>query len=131
MSRDVIADFLTVLRNGVTTSKSSVTTTYSKLRFAVAQILKQEGYINDVVVVEEENSFKKLKVILKYVDGESVIHEIVRVSKPSRRVYTPVDGIKPVIGGLGISILTTNKGVMTHLAAKAQRVGGELICTVW
>lgn len=130
MSRDVIADFLTVLRNGVTKSKSSVTTTYSKLRFEVAQILKQEGYVSDVIALEQDGS-KMLQVVLKYVGGESVIHEIVRVSKPSCRIYTPVDRIKPVIGGLGISILTTNKGVMTHLTAKAQRVGGELICTVW
>ena len=94
------------------------------MRFEVAQILKQEGYVADVVVLEE-NNFKMLHVVLKYVAGESVIHEIVRISKPSRRVYTAVDRIKPVIGGLGVSILTTNKGVMTHLSAREHRVGGD------
>lgn len=74
---------------------------------------------------------KKLKVVLKYVDGEAVIHEIQRVSKPGRRVYAGNKEIKPVIGQLGISILTTSHGVMAHQKAKKLSVGGEVICTVW
>ncbi|MBP9765063.1 30S ribosomal protein S8 [Candidatus Babeliales bacterium] len=130
MSKDVIADFLTVLRNGVARSKSYVTIDYSNLRFEIAKILKQEGYVTDVVVNDQEDQ-KTLKVVLKYVDGESVIHEITRISKPSRRIYKSVDKLKPVIGGLGVNILTTSKGLMTDKAAQKQRVGGELICTVW
>ena len=69
--------------------------------------------------------------MLKFVDGESVIHEITRISKPSRRVYTSMHAVKPVIGGLGISILSTNKGIISHKKAKELNVGGEVICTVW
>ncbi len=130
MSKDVIADFLTIIRNGVSRSKSSVVIGYSKLRYEIAQILKQEGFVSDVVL-EENESGSTIKVVLKYVEGESAIHEIVRVSKPSRRVYTSIERIKPVIGGLGVNILTTSKGVMTDKTARQNRVGGELICTIW
>ena len=130
MSKDVIADFLTIIRNGVSRSKPDVMIGYSKLRYEIAQILKQEGFVSDVVLEEKENE-QSIKIVLKYVQGESVIHEIVRVSKPSRRIYTSIDKIKPVIGGLGVNILTTSKGVMTDKVARQQRVGGELICTIW
>lgn len=130
MSKDVIANFLTIVRNGIARSKSYVTSDFSSFRYEIAKILKEEGYISDVLVVDQEDQ-KKLKVVLKYVDGESVIHEITRVSKPSRRIYKSVDSLKPVIGGLGVNILTTSKGIMTDKAAQKQRVGGELICTVW
>lgn len=130
MSKDVIADFLTVIRNGVARSKFSVTTHYSGIRYELARILKEEGFITDVLL-EEQGGHKQITVVLKYVGGESVIHEVKRISKPSCRVYMDIDKIKPVIGGLGISILTTSKGLMTDKAAKSQRVGGELICTVW
>ncbi|HSW76726.1 MAG TPA: 30S ribosomal protein S8 [Candidatus Saccharimonadales bacterium] len=130
MSKDVIADFLTIVRNGIERSKFSVETSYSKLRYEIAQILKEEGFVSDVLL-EEQAEQKNIKIVLKYVDGESVIHEITRVSKPSRRVYTGVDNVKPVISGLGVSILTTSKGVMTDRAARQHRVGGELICTIW
>jgi len=130
VSKDVIANFLTVLRNGIARSKSYIVTDYSSFRYEIAKILKEEGYITDVVVTDQEID-KKLKVIFKYVEGESVVHEIKRISKPSRRIYKSLDQIKPVIGGLGINILTTSRGVMTDKTAKKQRVGGELICTIW
>lgn len=130
MSKDVIADFLTILRNGIMRSKRSVTAQYSKMRYNLALILKEEGFVTDVLL-EENDGVKSVTVILKYVDGESVIHEITRVSKPSRRIYESIDKVKPVVGGLGVNILTTNKGLLTDKAAKQQRVGGELICTVW
>jgi len=130
VSKDVIANFLTMIRNGIARSKSYVTSDYSSFRYEIAKILKEEGYISDVLVVDQEDQ-KKLKVVLKYVDGESVIHEITRVSKPSRRIYRSVDNLKPVIGGLGVNILTTSKGIMTDKSAQKERVGGELICTVW
>lgn len=131
MAKDVIADFLTIIRNGVSRSKSSIVTSYSKLRYEIAQILKQEGFVSDVLLEEDKEGVQAIKVVLKYVQGESAIHEIVRVSKPSRRIYTSIDRIKPVIGGLGVNILTTSKGVMTDKSARQQRVGGELICTIW
>ena len=132
MSIDSIADFLTIIRNGVMVSKSFVTAPYSKMRHSIAQILKNEGFITDFVILNADSDAKKtLKVVLKYVDGESVIHEIQRVSKPGRRVYVGNKEIKPVIGQLGVSILTTSRGVIANKQAKKLSVGGEVICTVW
>ena len=132
MSVDSIADFITIIRNGVMVSKSFVTAPYSKMRHSIAQILKNEGFIHDFVIVNTDSDVKKmLKVALKYVDGEAVIHHIQRISKPGRRVYVENDKIKPVIGQLGISILTTSRGVITDKKAKKLSVGGEVICTVW
>lgn len=130
MSRDSIGDFLTIIRNGIMITKPSVEAPYSKMRFAIAKILKDQGFIRDAVVEEKENK-KTLKIFLKYVDGESAIHELSRMSKPSRRFYLGVNNIKPVIGGLGISILTTDRGVIDHHQANKLGVGGEIICTVW
>lgn len=130
MSVDTIGDFLTIIRNGIMRSKRFVAAPYSKVRYDLAKLLEQEGFICSVEVTEEE-SFKTIKVILKYYQGESVIHEITRVSKPSRRVYVKSKNIKPVIGGLGVSILSTNKGLITNRASKDANVGGEFICTVW
>jgi small subunit ribosomal protein S8 len=127
---DVIADFLTIIRNGVIASKPFVVTPYSKIRVSVASILKREGLVGDVLVTKEDGH-QALKIMLKYVAGESVIHEIKRVSKSSRRIYTSIHAIKPVIGGLGVSILSTNKGIISHKKAKELNVGGEVLCTVW
>jgi small subunit ribosomal protein S8 len=132
MSVDSIADFITIIRNGVMVSKSFITAPYSKMRHSIAQILKNEGFIHDFVIVNTDSDAKKLlKVVLKYVDGEAVIHQIQRVSKPGRRVYVGSKEIKPVIGQLGVSILTTSRGVIANQKAKKLSVGGEVICTVW
>lgn len=127
---DSIANFLTIIRNGVTTSKSFIVAPFSRINHAIATILQEEGFVRDVVV-SGEGAQKSLKVVLKYVDGESVIHEIKRISTPGRRAYTNVRAIKPVIGGLGLTILSTNRGLVTHKTAKASSLGGEVICTVW
>ena len=132
MSKDSIADFITIIRNGVLVSKSSVSAPYSKMRHAIAQILKDEGFVHTVEVLNADSVTKKsLKIFLKYVGGESVIHEISRVSKPGRRAYFGSKEIKPVIGKLGISILSTNRGVIENKKAKQLNVGGEIMCTVW
>jgi small subunit ribosomal protein S8 len=133
MSIDSIGNFLTVVRNGIMASKPFVLAPCSKMNYEIARILKQEGFVADLEKIETEEKGQKLKVVLKYVDGESAIHAIDRVSKPSRRVYTGVKNIKPVIGGLGISILSTNRGIITDKQAKSEKclVGGEVICTVW
>lgn len=130
MAIDAIGDFLTIIRNGVMVSKSFVVAPASKMRLAIAKILLDEGFVRAVDMVEQDGR-SYIKIYLKYVDGESAIHEIQRISKPSRRTYTSIGEIKPVIGGLGLSILTTNRGVMSHKKAKQENVGGELICTVW
>ena len=133
MSVDTIGNFLTVIRNRVRVSGLFALGRYSKLNAGIGAILKAEGFVKDVQVIEDATGKKQLKIFLKYVDGESVIHCIDRVSKPSRRVYTKVKNLKPVIGGLGISIVSTNKGLLTDKQIKNQNgnVGGEIICTVW
>lgn len=130
MSIDTIGNFLTLIRNGVSRSKPVILAPHSNLKEEIAIILKQEGYIKDFVTTSEDN-FKNLKIILKYEQGESVIHEITRISKPGRRVYCGASEFTPVIGGLGVSILTTPKGLMTDKQAKQLNLGGEVICQVW
>ena len=130
MSIDSIGDFLTIIRNGLMASKSQVIAPYSRIKFDIATILKDEGFVRNASVIEKDG-WKKIQVVLKYVNGESVIHEIDRVSKPGRRYYTGQLDIKPVIGGLGLSILSTNRGVISNHKAKKLNVGGEVICTVW
>lgn len=130
MAKDSVGDFLTIIRNGVMRSGPFVVAPFSTLRLHVAQVLQQEGFIDGVSVIEHEGK-QLIKVVLKYVDGESVIHEIKRMSRPGRRWYAGSKMIKPVIGGLGISIVSTSQGVMTDKQAKQQAVGGEILCTVW
>jgi small subunit ribosomal protein S8 len=131
MSIDVIGNLLTIIRNGIMASKPFVIVPHSKMNSSIVQILKNEGFIRDFAEQSAEDTRKNIKIFLKYVDGESVIHEITRVSKPSLRKYAGHNKVKPVIGGLGVSILTTNKGIMTNRKAKELSVGGEVICTVW
>lgn len=131
MSIDTIGNFLTIIRNGVLTSKRSVLSPYSKIKVELASLLKQEGFIKEFHVIDKDPIKKQLQIDLKYVEGESVIHEITRESKPSRRQYTKIDQLKPIKGKLGISILSTNKGIMTDKRAKDLPVGGEVICSVW
>ena len=134
MSIDSIGNFLTIIRNAIMASKSYTMAPQSKMNAEIARILLDEGFVKAVEVVEDkETSRKKLKITLKYVDGESVIHALTRISKPSRRIYKSVKKIKPVIGGLGISILSTSRGIVTDKQAKSQDmfVGGEVLCSVW
>ncbi|RTL05961.1 30S ribosomal protein S8 [Candidatus Dependentiae bacterium] len=131
MSIDCIGNFLTIIRNATRVSKTFVLVPHSSMRYAIALLLKQEGFVKDVSVEELGNNKKNIKVALKYVGGESVIHEIKRVSTPGCRMYSSIANVKPVIGGIGISILTTSRGVLTHKQAKKLNVGGEVLCTVW
>lgn len=130
MSVDTIGDFLTIIRNGIKASRPFVKAPYSNLKFQIATILKDEGFIRDVVV-EGEGAIRDIKVLLKYVGGEAVVHNIKRMSKPGRRLYEGYRTVKPVIGGLGISIMTTSQGIMTDKKARELALGGEVICTVW
>ena len=131
MSMDTIGNFLTIIRNGVLTSKRSVLVPHSNIKMEIAALLKHEGFIRDFQIIDEDSIKKQLKIELKYVDGESVIHEIQRESTPGKRKYTKISQIKPIKGKLGISILSTNKGIMTDKRAKELPVGGEVICSVW
>lgn len=131
MSIDVIGNFLTIVRNATMVSKPSVIVDYSRMRHDIANILLREGFIKDVVVEDIGAGKKKMKLTLKYVRGESVIHEITRISTPGRRVYLGIGEVRPVIGGLGLTILSTNRGVVSHKQAKQFGAGGEILCTVW
>lgn len=127
---DSIADMLTRIRNGLHARHQRADMPASKLKIELARILKEEGYIANFKIAEEGKK-KVLKVFLRYdAEGESVISNIQRVSKPGRRVYIGAAEIPKVLGGLGINILTTPRGVMTGKSARKNRVGGELLCTV-
>ena len=129
-STDPIADMLTRIRNGLHARHQRADMPASKLKVELARILKEEGYITNFKIAEEGKK-KVLKVFLRYdAEGESVITNIDRVSKPGRRVYVGASEITKVLGGLGINILTTPRGVMTGKSARKARVGGELLCTV-
>jgi len=133
---DPIADMLTRIRNGLMSNHAVVAMPSSKLKAEIARILKEEGYIADFEVAEgAKPSHKTLRIQLKYV-GEHrtkkpVITELHRVSKPGRRVYTQKRDIPWILSGMGISILSTPKGVMTGQAARKNGVGGEILCKVW
>lgn len=128
---DMIGNFLTIIRNAIAVSKRSVEVPHSRMREAIAAVLKLEGFIRDYEVSVNEDNHKRLTVQLKYLNGESAIHELKRISKPGLRRYAGSNNIEPVISGLGISVLTTNRGVITDKQARKMAVGGEIICQVW
>ena len=128
---DPIADMLTRLRNAMQARHPKVDVPASKLKGEIARILKEEGYIANYKVAEEEGK-RTIKIYLKYSDESSpVISKIQRVSRPGRRVYVGSKEIPRVLGGMGINILTTPRGVMTGRNAHRNRVGGEILCEIW
>ncbi len=128
---DPLGDMLTRIRNAQMRRKSRVLTPGSKLRARVLDVLKAEGYIRDYMTTEYPNGRTEFEIELKYFEGEPVIREIARVSKPGRRVYSGVDGVPRVANGLGITIISTPKGVMADHDARDNNVGGEVLCTVF
>lgn len=131
MMTDPIADMLTRIRNAVQVERSFVEMPTSKVKEGIAAALQREGYIWDYEVVDGQPS-KTLRINLKYGQaGEKVITKLVRESKPGRRVYVGVDQIPKVLGGMGTAVLSTTKGIMSSREARKDRVGGELICTIY
>jgi small subunit ribosomal protein S8 len=128
---DPIGDMITRIRNAQMRAKSKVSMPGSKQRERVAEVLKAEGYIRGYASVAHVNGRNELEIELKYFDGEPVIREIERVSKPGRRVYVSVKTLPRVNNGLGVAILSTPKGVMADHAAREANVGGEILCTVF
>lgn len=126
---DPIADMLTRIRNAQSVDKAVVTMPSSKLKTAIAQVLKDEGYI-DGFVVRADGGKSELEIALKYYAGRPVIERIERVSRPGLRIYKGRDAIPHVMNGLGVAIVTTPKGVMTDRKARASGVGGEVLCYV-
>ena len=130
MSKDVIADFLTVLRNGVARSKPSVTIDYSNFRYEIAKILKQEGFVTEVLVNDGDDC-RILKVVLKYDEtSKPVIANLKRVSKPGLRVYLKSKRLPKVLDGAGVAIVSTSKGLLSDRKARKEKVGGEVLCYV-
>jgi len=129
---DPIADLLTRIRNGQMAKHDKVDMPFSKLKYRVVGILKEEGYIKNYKEIDVKGAFPMIRVYLKYApNGKPLINGLKRVSKPGRRVYSGADDLPSVLRGLGISILTTNKGVMTSQQAKKEGIGGEVLCSVW
>ena len=128
---DPLGDMLTRIRNAAGRRKSTVTTPSSKLRARVLDVMQAEGYIRGYSEVSYDNGKSEINIELKYYEGAPVIREIARVSKPGRRVYVSVKSIPQVANGLGISILSTPKGVMADHEAREQNVGGEVLCRIF
>ena len=127
--QDPIADMLTRIRNSQKANHVQVTFSASKLKEQILKVLKEEGYIADYKLETADNQFKTLTAILKYYRGKPVIERLKRISKPGLRIYKSYEDLIPV-QGFGIAILSTSKGIMTHQSAKAQQVGGEVLCEV-
>ncbi len=129
---DPIADMLTRIRNANTAMKDVVEIPFSEIKGKIAAILKEEGYINDFVVIKEKNPQGTLRIRMKYWNNEErVINGLKRISKPGLRVYAKKEEIPRVLGGLGIAIISTSKGVITDKIARQKNVGGEVICYIW
>jgi small subunit ribosomal protein S8 len=128
---DPIADMLTRIRNGIQARHERIEVPASKLKVEIAKILKSEGFISNYKLVEAEIQ-GALRIYLKYADdGEPVIHGIERISRPGRRVYRTKDDIPRVLGGLGLAIVSTSKGVLAGHEAARNGIGGEVLCQVW
>jgi small subunit ribosomal protein S8 len=128
---DPVGDLLTRIRNGQRANKSSITTPASKLRENLLSVLEREGYIRGFERYTVRDGVEELKIELKYSEGEPVINKIERVSKPGRRVYAKIKDLQKVYNGLGISILSTPRGVMSDQEARQANVGGEVLCQVF
>jgi small subunit ribosomal protein S8 len=130
-ANDPVGDMIARIRNAGERRRSKVVTPASKMRQRVLDVLQSEGYIRGYSRSEDAQGFAQFEIELKYYDGQPVIAEIARVSKPGRRVYSSIDDLKPIKNGLGISILSTSKGVMSDTAARDANVGGEVLCRVY
>ncbi len=131
MRTDPIADMLTRIRNAVRVERPFVDIPLSGLKRGLAEVLKREGYIWDWEEIQAE-PVGQLRLYLKYgPNGERVIRHVRRISKPGRRIYSPVSKLKPVLNGLGICILSTSRGVVSDREARQRRLGGEVLCEIW
>jgi len=129
---DPLADMLTRIRNACMVKFNTVDMPYSQMKGQIARLLKEEGYIDGYHVIEEKGPQNTLRIDLKYdKSGKQVITGLKRVSKPGRRIYARHNEIPKVMTGLGVSLISTSSGMLTDVQARAQRVGGEIICDVW
>ena len=132
MVNDSIGDLLTRIRNSNLVYQESLELPFSKLKWEMVQLLKKEGFLRDCILSADDQGRKNMKLTLKYGSGRrKVISGIRRVSKPGRRVYASLRGLKPYRKGMGIALLSTPKGILTDRTATQQKVGGEVLCMVW
>jgi small subunit ribosomal protein S8 len=131
MMNDPLGDMLTRIRNAQLRRRPKVSTPASKLRERVLDVLTEEGYIRGYTRVEPKGGQAEFEIELKYFNGQPAIRDITRVSKPGRRVYSPVKALESVANGLGVAILSTPKGVMSDARAREENVGGEIICNIF
>ncbi len=128
---DTISDFITIIRNASSAGKTTCTGRYSKIHWSIANILKDEGYIRDVTEGTDDKGHKNIVITLKYVDDMPALTDIRRHSSPGNRLYYSSKDIPRILGGLGVAILTTSKGVIKDREARRMNVGGEMVCSVW
>jgi small subunit ribosomal protein S8 len=128
---DPIADFCTRIRNGYSSQKRWIDVPSSLLKKRIAVVLKEEGYIDNVVFVSKEDKKEDIRVFLRYHNESPAITTIEKISKPGKRVYVASDEIPRVLNGLGISVISSSKGVISNKVARKLKVGGELLCNVW
>ena len=131
MVNDPVGDMIARIKNAATRGRSKVSTPASKMRARVLDVLAEEGYIRGYQLVQKPGAFPEFEIELKYFDGQPVIREISRVSKPGRRVYSSVETMPRVADGLGVTIVSTPRGVMSDHLAREQNVGGEVLCKVF
>ena len=127
---DPISDFLTRFKNATMANKEEFSAPYSKIKAEIAKILQEEGYIWKYEL-NNDGKFPEIRVTAKYVDSKPVLTNLKRVSRPGLRRYVPADGIPKVLGGMGITILSTSRGIMSGHRARKENIGGELLATVW
>ncbi len=127
---DPIGDFITRIKNGVMAGHDTVVLPHSRMKEALARILEKEGYIS-AVSVDTSHQFPEIVMKMKYIGKQSAVTDVRRLSKPGRRMYSPAKSIPRALGGYGITIISTNKGVLTDKEARQQNIGGELLCQVW
>jgi small subunit ribosomal protein S8 len=127
---DPISDFITRIKNAVMAKHITVVLPYSKLKESLAEILKREGYLSEISI-DTTKPFPELILTLKYIGKQTAVTDVRRLSKPGRRLYAPAKQIPRALGGYGITILSTNRGVLTDSDARKMNVGGELLCQIW
>lgn len=127
---DPIADMLTRIRNAVAIRKPEIVLPFSKIKFSIAQLLERENYVGKVEKIES-GKFSEMKITLKYVGKQSVIHHIKRISTPGQKIYIAGNEMPRVLNGYGTAIISTSKGLLTNKEARQQNIGGELMCEIW
>jgi small subunit ribosomal protein S8 len=130
MVNDPISDMLAQIRNALLLNKESIEIPHSKIKKEISRVLKENGYLADFIEVSDDK-FKKLKLILKYTRGKTVIQGLKRISRPGRRMYVKKDDLPYVLGGMGIAVLSSSHGIITGQQARRLNTGGEVLCYIW